>query len=185
MKTINIPGIWDECSILDAHIKSSVLIGENQWGYNEFNNKRTELGELVYRLKYRADRTATIEIVKLIEEYLNYYENKVNLLIPVPPSNKSRKFQPVYQLTKAFAEYLEKDYKLDLLDKIGSEQAKDGKDIANTIKKKYNLEKKTNVLLIDDLLGTGNTLKECCKVLRMDENIEKIYCLVMTRTRTR
>ena len=58
-----------------------------------------------------------------------------------------------------------------------------GKSVANTIKMNYNLDKKVNILLVDDLYSSGMTMKECCKVLKQDKNVNKIYCLAMTRTK--
>ena len=127
METIVDFEIGNGCVIMDRHTIKSIYLGENQYGYKEFDN----------------------------------------------------------EIVKSFAEYLEKDYKLDLLYKINNEQAKDGKNIANTIKKNYNLDRKVNILLVDDLYRTGNTLRECCKVLKQDENVNNIYCLVMTRTKNK
>ena len=84
---------------------------------------------------------------------------------------------------KAFSNYMKKAYKLDILSKNSSNQAKDGKSVENTISLEYNFNRKVNLLLIDDLFYTGNTLKECCRVLKQDKNVENIYCLVMTRRR--
>ena len=60
-------------------------------------------------------------------------------------------------------------------------QVKDGYNISGTIKQNKKLEIKVNALVIDDLYSTGATLNEVCKVLKQDRNIEKIYCLVMTK----
>ena len=185
METIVDFEIGNGCVIMDRHTIKSIYLGENQYGYKEFDNEYTQLGELVNALKYKNRKSAASEIVNLIKEQLDDYIDKVDLIIPVPPSNKIRLFQPVNEIVKAFAEYLEKDYKLDLLYKINNEQAKDGKNIANTIKKNYNLDRKVNILLVDDLYRTGNTLRECCKVLKQDENVNNIYCLVMTRTKNK
>jgi hypothetical protein len=48
-----IAGPWTEGFTLDWHIESSVPTGGlTPGGHPEFNTKRTELGELVYQLKY-------------------------------------------------------------------------------------------------------------------------------------
>lgn len=178
-------GIGNECIILDKHTISSEFLGEDQFGEPIFKNKYTELGRLMFNIKYANDKLAVKEVVSLISNNLNRYRDKIDLIIPVPPSNKDRFYQPVYELVKAFAKYLNKQYKLNLLKKNSSNQAKNGENVINTIEKVYNLEEKVNILLVDDIFRTGNTLKECCKILRQDKNVDKIYCLAMTRTRKR
>ena len=50
-----IKGSWDQGYVLDAHTISSTMIGYNEFGHAEFDTLRSELGEMVYRLKYRAE----------------------------------------------------------------------------------------------------------------------------------
>jgi len=49
---------------LDKHIVSSVFIGEDEFGHPQFETKRTELGELLFRYKYRSDEAALPVLVK-------------------------------------------------------------------------------------------------------------------------
>ena len=181
-KTIEF-GVGDECVILDKHTISSKYIGENEFGFPKFETEYTELGKLVNELKYKECESAINKIIDLIKSELDIYLNKIDLVVPVPPSNKKRKYQPVFKLAEKIGEYLEKEYKLDLLYKTSSNKAKDKKSVANTIKMNYNLDKKVNILLVDDLYSSGITMKECCKVLKQDKNVNKIYCLAMTRTK--
>ena len=183
MNKIIIKDIGDECKILDFHSIKSTYLGEDRFGNKRFDTIYTELGKLVYDLKYGNDKETVDKILELIKEELEVYRDKIDIIIPVPPSNKVRYYQPVFELVKTFARHLNKEYKLNILNKITSVQAKDGKSVENMIKLEYNFDRKVNVLLVDDLFNTGNTLRECYKVLKQDCNIEKVYCLVMTRRR--
>ena len=109
---MEIKGNWDKGFVLDFHVLSSTPIGENIYGHMEFDTVRTELGELVYQLKYRGR-----------------YENVDKIL----------------DLIKATRPH--------------------------------------NILLIDDLYSTGETINECVSVLKADPLLKNIYVLLMTRTR--
>ena len=45
------------------------------------------------------------------------------------------------------------------------------------------VKKPHTVLLVVDLYSTGETLKECVRVLKQDKKIGRIYVLTMTKTR--
>ena len=185
---LEIVGNWDKGFVLDKHIISSTPKGENVYGHMEYETVRTELGELVFQLKYRNRYECIDKILEAIEPFLdNCLElNEVDIVIPVPPS-KIRDFQPVEELACAVAEYLNVSYTNEVLEKVITEQSKDmsriEKSLSGSIIKRLNATKPHTVLLIDDLYSTGETLKECVKLLKTDPLLEKIYVLVMTKTR--
>lgn len=185
LKPIRIYGSWDDGIVLDNHMQKSVFIGYDENKKELFENTRTELGELLYQFKYQQDIKYLKEIMNLIKDILEKWNlrEKVDLIIPVPPSNKERIYQPVFEISKEIANYLEKEYKEDLLEKISSFQVKNGHDIRGTIKHTKKLQEPHNILVIDDLFSTGATLNEVCKTLREDKNVKKIYCLVLTKTK--
>jgi predicted amidophosphoribosyltransferase len=55
--------------------------------------------------------------------------------------------------------------------------------MSGTIIKNREFEKPANILIIDDLCGTGATLNEATKVLKRDGNVKNIYVLVITKTK--
>ena len=90
---LELKGNWAWGSAYSYHTLSSTPYTKPD-GSVGFENEYTQMGELVNRLKYRKDKTTINPIVNLIckgyvnLEYLNY-------IIPVPPSDSGRRFQPV------------------------------------------------------------------------------------------
>jgi competence protein ComFC len=82
---------------LDVHTISSVKVGVNEAGHDVFDTKRSELGELLYRLKYNGDTTAAQEIIDAASTFLRPHSGKFDLIVPVPPSGQ-RPVQPVVLL---------------------------------------------------------------------------------------
>ena len=163
----------------------SVFLGYDEDGKEKFENTRTELGELLYKFKYQKDQNSLLRIMDLIKDILDRWnlKEKIDIVIPVPPSNKTREYQPVFEIAKEVAKYLGKEYKVDVLSKESNLQVKDGYNINGMIKQNKNIENESNILIIDDLYSTGATLNEVCKVLRNDNNVKNLYCLAMTKTK--
>jgi hypothetical protein len=60
MKTnpVQVQGAWRLGWALDVHTTSSEFLGYDQNGNPQFNTTRSPLGELLYQLKYRGQKTA-------------------------------------------------------------------------------------------------------------------------------
>ena len=185
LKPIKIFGTWDEGIVIDYHMSKSVFLGYDENGKEKFENTRTEIGELLYRYKYKREQKCLNAIMEKVEKILKTWnlKEKIDIVIPIPPTNKNRLYQPVYEIANEIANYLEKECRSDVLYKESKLQAKDGNNIKNSIKQIKKLEKPQNVLIVDDLYGTGATLNEACKILKNDNNVRKIYCMVLTKTR--
>ena len=85
MKPSRIVGNWIYGVALDVHTISSTHMGVNEFGYDVFDNKRSELGELLYRMKYQGDRSAACEIIEAAVAFLARSRNRFDVLVPVPP----------------------------------------------------------------------------------------------------
>lgn len=185
LNPVRIYGTWDEGIVLDNHMLKSIFLGYDENGKEKFENKRTQIGELIYQFKYQKDRKSLSKLINLVQEVLEKWKlkEKIDIVIPVPPSNKKREYQPVFEIAKEIAKCLNKECKIDILSKESNLQVKDGYNVAGRIKQIKKLGQISNILIVDDLYSTGATLNEICKILKKDNNIKKIYCLVMTRTK--
>lgn len=188
---IRLIGNWKEGYAVDKHIISSTYLGEDMNGHPMFDTKRSEMGELVYQLKYQKNKNIIREIMEYIQPVLNQWkiEVKVDIIIPIPPTDSSRSFQPVFLIAEAISDYLKIPMSTEVLKKSKRQQLKnisiDNKldAIQGSITKEKRFNKKVNILIIDDLFDSGATLNEAVNVLKRDINVNEVYVLVMTKTR--
>lgn len=187
---IRLTGQWEEGYAIDRHTVYSIYLGENDYGHPIYDTKRTEIGELVYQFKYQKNKNIVNDIMELVKPVLDQWriEEKVDIIIPIPPSDSSRNFQPVFLISKAIADYLNIPTSTQVLKKTKTEQLKNVSNdkkldsIKNAIIKEKQFKRKVNILLIDDLYDSGATLNEAVNVLKKDKNVDEVYVLAMTKT---
>ena len=104
-----IHGNWRAGWALDVHTLSSRLLPDG--GYD---TERTEFGELVFQLKYRDDRSKIQPIAEIAAKFV---EEKFAVdghpilpylaaVIPIPPSDINRTFQPVTEVAQEIGKLL-------------------------------------------------------------------------------
>jgi len=74
---VKLSGNWHEGFALDLHTISSEFLGYDEFGREVFDTKRSEMGELLYRLKYRSDRSSLKGILDVTINFLSK-EWKIN-----------------------------------------------------------------------------------------------------------
>lgn len=158
--------------------------------------ERTELGEFLYRLKYQFDREQIAPIVEIVISFLSQLIiwQKLQVIVPVPPSDTSRPFQPVLEIARAIAERTHLTIVPDALVKIRpTPMLKDIEDLeqrrqllegAFAVQRPELLRRKW-VLLFDDLYRSGITLEYATRTLIEQGGVDRVYALVLTKTRTR
>lgn len=116
-------GNWDLGFSLDKHVMRSIPIGFNEYGYLQYDTIRTEIGEALFQLKYRADFKQISLIAQQLNElivqkfaYLDSIDS-IDLMIPMPPS-KHRAKQPVIEIVKYLSQISNIPYRDDLLLKM-------------------------------------------------------------------
>jgi len=187
-----IRGKWAEGYALDLHTTGSTFLGYDGYGHPQFETVRSELGELLYKLKYRADPSAVDSIAEAAAEFLTEkWRVNVDLIVPVPPSNTGRKRQPVLEVATAISERTGIGLCLDGLVKVKqTPQLKDVFDFKERVaalEGAFTVERAKiqgkRVLLFDDLFRSGatmNTITECL----ITGGAEVVYALTLTRTRS-
>tara|TARA_B100001287_G_C22557884_1_gene470015 strand:- start:271 stop:867 length:597 start_codon:yes stop_codon:yes gene_type:complete len=187
---IFLSGNWKSGWSIDLHTVSSSKIDDNN-----FNTKRTILGELLYQYKYRNNQSVYNE---LVDHIYNFTKNLmvipyISAIIPVPPSDLSRKYQPTLELAKGLSQKINKQLLYKYLTKIKrTEELKSTTDpqqrkkiLDNAFKVNYNWMMGKKVLLFDDLYRSGSTLNEITKILYKHGKVQNVYVLTITKTRSK
>lgn len=185
-----ISGAWKGGVALDQHTLSSVYLGVNEHGHDMFDTKRSELGDLLYRLKYNGDQKAAEEIITTAADYVRPHRAIFNMIVPVPPSTP-RALQPVITIATGIAAAVG----LPLVDCIKPTRATTQlKGISDPEKRKELLDglftvdsavtKGQNILLFDDLFRSGATMNAITSVLLDVGQAASVNAFTVTRTRS-
>ena len=101
-------GPWNDGFTLDRHSVDS-------WYLN-----RTELGELVHKLKYENNAEAAAPIVDTVEAFVHRWEGLPHLdcIVPAPPSVARLGIQPATEIARALAVRLDVQFTEDAVSKV-------------------------------------------------------------------
>jgi len=185
-----IKGSWDQGYVLDVHTISSTMIGYNELGHPEFDTVRSELGELVYRLKYKGDTNVIPSVVEVTAGFVNAWKIHPDVVVPIPPSKVQRAFQPVVEIASELAKSLGVALNMSSIEK--TKPTPQMKDIGDFPARVAALETAftcgndlagKQVLLLDDLFQSGATMNVVARVLRQQGLVKSVYALALTRTR--
>ncbi|MSO71645.1 MAG: hypothetical protein EXQ88_06505 [Alphaproteobacteria bacterium] len=83
---ITLEGNWKSGKAYDLHTVASTHLGVDQFGHDRFENTRSEMGELVYQLKYKCEKSAVEKIVSLLDSIGGI--KSFNYILPIPPTKK-------------------------------------------------------------------------------------------------
>jgi predicted amidophosphoribosyltransferase len=176
---------------LDVHTASSELLGHDEYGHPQFASKRSELGELLYKLKFRRDQSVIPEIAAVVGTFAESYLPTVDLIVPVPPSTP-RTEQPVILLAHAIGARIGIPVFEDCVWKVReTSQLKNIFDFDQRLRLldgAFEIDRSvTNgkrVLLFDDLYRSGATLNAVTSLLYDPGGATDVVALALTRTRS-
>ncbi len=186
----NVPGRWREGYALDLHTLNSTPIGYDEFGHLRFETTRSEVGELLYKLKFNRDKTVVPAIVEALEKFTKSWKLRVNAIVPVPPSS-DRPLQPVIVLARALSRSLGIPL-VDCLKRVReTPQLKNVSDLDERLRLLKGLHqvdpsaiREKKVLLFDDLYRSGATMNAITDALYDDGGAAQVFALTVTRTRS-
>lgn len=187
-----ISGRWRDGFALDDHTISSEYVGDDEFGRPQFDTKRSDIGELLYRLKYRSDMSTVPSIVDAVASFLNSWNPGVGLIVPVPPS-RTRASQPVLVVADALAQQLGLPCASTCVTRV--------RDVPE-LKNVYDYDERTRlltdthsvdkaelqgrkILLFDDLYRSGATMNAISAALYDQGGATDVFALTITKTRSK
>lgn len=181
-------GAWDEGWTLDAHVSSSEFLGYNEYGHAQFETTRTELGELLYKLKYKGDQSVIGSIAQATSDFVRERNFPVDVIVPAPPS-KARSVQPLFQIADDLGRHLNLPVDKTSVRKIKATPEMKNVDYAQRVgllAEAHSLQGDTlrgrRVLLLDDLCQSGATLNAITRLLK-EGGAATVLALALTRAR--
>jgi len=181
-------GKWREGFALDIHTISNIPIGHDEYGYLQFKTTRSELGELLYRLKSKSDDTVVDEIADAAASFVNEWKPGVEMIVPVPPAGP-RALQPVSVLVSALSQRLNLPL-VECVRKIrDAPQLKDIYDLDERLRLLNDLyavdasaASGKKILLFDDLHRSGATMNSITTLLYDQGRASDVFAMAITRT---
>jgi len=190
---IKLGGPWTDGYALERqHTVSSDFLGYDSLGNPQFvNTKRSELGELVFRLKNRNDKSTLDPIAGAAVQFIKGWNPPFDVIVPMPPSRRRAAYQPVVEIANAIGTRLSK-----LVSAAAVRKTKDTPELKNVFEYEQRLEmlkdafivdadavRGKSILLVDDLYRSGATATIVTRIL-LAGGATAVYMLAITKTRT-
>jgi predicted amidophosphoribosyltransferase len=189
---VQIRGKWAEGYVLDNHTMRSEFIGHDEFGNPKFETQRTELGELLFRLKYRNDESVLPELIGAVAGFMQARRVKPDLLIPTPPSRRLRRVQPVQSIVRGLSQRMKVPWAPVMRKKSVTPELKNIHDyhermaiLESAFTVDASIVQGKTVLVVDDLYRSGATLNAIAEILYKEGRVKWVVVVALTRTRIR
>jgi len=168
-----------------------VYLGDDAFGHPVYDTRRTPLGDLLYKLKYREDRSVLPQIAATLHHFLESKTWKLDAVVPMPPSNPRRRVHTALEIAEALG-------KLSSLPVCGAciikvkttPQLKNVFDrtererlLSSAFRADARMAGGKRLLLLDDLYRSGATAQTAARVLMDDGMAAGLYFIAVTKTR--
>jgi predicted amidophosphoribosyltransferase len=184
-----IHGSWKDGYVLDVHSTGSTFLGYDEFGHPVFDTHRTEVGELLYRLKYEGDASALSELGATAEKFIRSWGVGFTAIVPVPPT-RARRVQPVLQIAAELASRFGVPVLRNSIRKL--KNVAELKNIHEFEERRKVLEnafaadtprvRGARALLVDDLVRSGATMGAVADAL-IHAGAEAVYAFALTQAR--
>ncbi len=154
--------------------------------------QRTELGQLVFDLKYLAKKDRAAVLAARFADFIHDHTelDPIDYIISIPASVTERKFDPMTLVAQALSHILSIPLGTGLVKKV--RETKPMKEMTNIVRKHKNIEgafrttepatfKGKRLLVIDDLFDSGSTVEELMKELRRADPAA-VFFIALTKT---
>ena len=191
---LKISGNWKDGYAMENHTTKSKPAEVSETGeVLSWNTHRPPISEELYRLKYWRENNRVDKIASPAADFLKRLNKKWNIdvILPVPPSNTGRYFQPVEEMASAIGSKLNLPVDLNYL--VKTKHTAELKGITDPDERKRELKgaftikdqrcKGKNVLIFDDLYRSGATLNEVTDLLLTSGEVNNVFVLTITKTR--
>lgn len=183
-------GRWREGYALDVHTLTSIFVGHDEFGHPRFESTRSEVGELLYRLKYSRDQSVVDQIAEAAARLVRGWQPNLDVIVPVPASTR-RAVQPVILLANALGQKLcinVADCVTTTRDPSPLKNVSDFDERMRLLAGLYKVDASATagkrVLLFDDLYRSGSTMNEITATLYDQGRARDVFALTITRTRS-
>ena len=178
--------------MLDLHTSSSTYLGDDAFGHPQFETVRTEIGELLFKLKYRNDEGAVADLADAAEGFIRSWRTDFSVIVPVPPTRKYRAFQPVLRLASEIGLRLAVPVAADAVRKLKSfselKNVYDAEERRKLLEGAFEVNPKhvsgERVLLFDDLYRSGATMNAITERITA-AGASQVFAFAFTQTRSR
>jgi predicted amidophosphoribosyltransferase len=185
-------GNWDLGYALHKHVLKSTYLGHDENGHPRFETTRSEPGQALFALKYRADWAQVHPLATQLRQSLLPLYPAVGLIVPMPAS-VVRPRQPVMEIAQELGRLANLPVFDTIVTKVaapaGAPQLKDlvtKEEKAAALQGRFAInnaivnEGKWNALLLDDLYDSGASMEAVSAALRTYPKIDKIYAAAIT-----
>lgn len=183
-------GPWCEGYALDVHSTGSEFLGYDEYGHEQFDTMRTDVGELLYRVKYRGDETALNQLADVMAEFVRSKGISSEIIVPVPPT-RYRRVQPLFKIVTALGQRLGIPVIRTAVKKSGGAELKNvyiyeerRKALENAVSVDPRQVAGKRILLVDDLVRSGATIEAVAERLTA-AGARTLHVLAVTQTRRR
>ena len=182
-----IDGIFDFGLTLDQHSRP---LDSNY--ARHLDDKRTKMGEFVYRYNYRFEKDLCFPLADIVSEIIKNDPilASAELILTVPPSFTSRPFDPMSVLAEEVSKRISILHRKDIFERTRITRLQkhlfSRKEKIENVKgafrvKNPELVKGRRILLIDEIYDSGATLNELSRILK-SSGATKVFVLILTQT---